>query len=224
MNAPSFTWPALRGLVRTGSGAHVRAIAAMSGAALAIACAPLPCIAGTSTIGRTWPIAEPDAMAEIESRAARAPSLASRLGPRSSWLAMKAAALAVATRTRTRSVVPFHSLEQDIQLPDGRILYPRGFTFNPLDYVTLPQRLVIVHPRDLGWALRTARFTDFILLTAGDALELSERAGRALFILEERVKTRLGLTVAPVVVAQKGKALILSEYDLGARSTRGDKR
>ena len=51
-----------------------------------------------------------------------------------------------------------------------------------------------------------------ILLTAGDALDLSERSGRPLFILEERVKERLGLIVAPVIVAQQGKKLVLNEY------------
>ena len=63
-----------------------------------------------------------------------------------------------------------------------------------------------------AWALKAARFTDFILLTAGDALDLSERTGRPLFILEERIKERLGLTVAPVIVAQEGKKLVLHEY------------
>ncbi len=178
---------------------------------LGLACGQ-PATAATSTIGRTWPIAEPDAMTEIEARAARAPSLASRLGPRSNWSALQAAPLGQAKADRVRSLVPFYTVEEDIRLPDGRLLYPKGFTFNPLDYVSLPQRLVIVHPRDLGWALKQARFTDFILLTAGDALVLSERSGRPLFILEERVKERLGLVVAPVIVAQQGKKLVLTEY------------
>ena len=36
----------------------------------------------TSTIGRTWPIAEPDAMSEIEARVANAPHMAAKFGPR----------------------------------------------------------------------------------------------------------------------------------------------
>ena len=127
---------------------------------------------------------------------------------------MQAAALAPATSNRSRSLIPFYRIEEDIRLPDGRTLYPKGFTFNPLDFVSLPQRLVIVHPRDLDWALRHARLTDFILLTAGDALDLSKRTGRPLFILEERIKARLGLNVAPVIVAQEGKKLVLTEFAL----------
>ena len=54
----------------------------------------------TSIIGRTWPIAEPDALAEIEARAARQPpSIAERFGPREGWSAMKSAALGVAVST-----------------------------------------------------------------------------------------------------------------------------
>ena len=180
-----------------------------------------PAAAASSIIGRTWPIAEPDALAEIEARLAQAPDMASQFGPRSTWTAMQAAELGSATADRVRSLVPFYTVEEDIRLPDGRTLYPKGFTFNPLDYVSLPQHLVIVHPRDLGWALVKARFTDFILLTAGDALDLSEKTGRALFILEERVKERLGLTVAPVIVAQEGKKLVLTEYALPL-SSRGN--
>jgi len=169
--------------------------------------------ADTSTIGRTWPIAEPDALSEIESKVATLPrDMRKRYGPREKWSAMQAAALAIAPANRVRTVVPFHTLEFDITLPDGKVLYPRGFTFNPLAFVTLPQRLVVVHPRDLAWALRTSRPTDFILLTAGDAIAQSERTGRAIYILEERVKARLGLTVAPVVIAQTGQKLILTEY------------
>jgi conjugal transfer pilus assembly protein TraW len=166
----------------------------------------------TSTIGRTWPIAEPDAMSEIEARVANAPDMAAKFGQRGNWSALKATSLGITPADRTRSLIPFYTVDEDIRLPDGRVLYPKGFTFNPLDYVSLPQRLVIVHPRDLAWALNAARFSDFILLTAGDALDLSERTGRPLFILEERVKERLGLTVAPVIVAQEGKKLVLREY------------
>lgn len=173
--------------------------------------------AGTATIGRTWSIAEPDAMTEIEGRVARQPaSIASKFGPRSSWSALRGATLGVTQTSRVRSVVPFYTLDQEIRLPDGKVLYPKGYTFNPLTYVSLPQRLFIVHPRDLGWATRTASRSDWIILTGGgdpadDALSLSEKHGRALFILEERMKSRLSLTVAPVIVRQVGQRLELTE-------------
>lgn len=186
-------------------------------------------LAATSTIGRTWPIAEPDALSEIEGQVARVPDMAKAFGPRQHWSAMKAASLGIARADRTRTVVPFYTLDQDIRLPEGKLLYAKGYSFNPLAYVSLPQRLIVVHPRELDWALRTTRPADFIVLAAGspddaDAITLGERHGRALFLLEERVKARLGLTVAPVIVAQDGQKLVLTEVSAieadGAKAAR----
>ena len=172
----------------------------------------------TPAIGRTWPIAEPDALAEIEARVAQQPqSIAAKFGPREKWSAMRSATLGVAKADRKRTVVPFHTLDFEIRLPDGKLLYPKGYTFNPLSYVSLPHRLIVVHPGDLGWALTQARPSDWILLAGGtktstDPVAMGEKVGRPLFILEERVKQRLGLTVAPVIVAQVGQKLELSEF------------
>jgi conjugal transfer pilus assembly protein TraW len=187
---------------------------------LACALATAAAHAQTSVVGRTWPIAEPDALEEIEARTQKLPpNMASRFGPRETWSAMKAAPLAVAQANRVRSVVPFYTLDFDVKLPDGKLLYPKGFTFNPLTYVSLPQRLVVVRPEDLGWALRTATPSDWILLAAGarasaDPIALGQKVGRSLFILEERVKDRLGLEVAPVIVSQVGQKLELTEVKL----------
>ncbi|WDF74242.1 conjugal transfer protein TraW [Novosphingobium sp. KACC 22771] len=184
--------------------------------------------AGTSTIGRTWPIVEPDAIAEIEGRAAHVPDMAAAFGPRSGWSAMKAAALGKARFDRLRSVVPFYTLDQDIHLPDGRVLYAKGTTVNPLAYVSLPQRLLIVHPAQLDWAMRNAGPADFILIAAGaggdtDPITAGERLKRPIFLLEERIKTRLGLTVAPVIVEQSGQKLVLSEVDAAKAARRSSR-
>ena len=185
---------------------------------LSTMCAPSSAYADTSTIGRTWPIAEPDALSEIEGRAGSGPDMRKAFGPRQIWSAMKAAVLGRSPADRIRSIVPFYTLDGEIRLPDGRLLYAKGYTFNPLAYVSLPQRLIVVHPRDLNWAIRTAAPTDFILLAAGsagdaDPIGASERLGRPIFLLEERVKARLRLSVAPVIVAQQGQKLLLTEVD-----------
>ncbi|PXA84871.1 conjugal transfer protein TraW [Nostoc sp. 3335mG] len=175
-----------------------------------------PAEAATSTIGRTWPIAEPDALSEIEGKVASLPPMASRFGQRSDWTAMRSAALRVTRRNALRTVVPFYTLGDDIRLPDGRVLYPKGFTFNPLTYVRLPQRLIVVHAGEVGWALDEARPTDWILLASGpspspDPIALSQKVGRPIFILEDAVRQRLGLTVAPVIISQAGTKLVLDE-------------
>jgi len=178
-----------------------------------------PVEAATSTIGRTWPIVEPDALREIEGKLSSLPPMASKFAPRSDWTAMRSAALGVTRRNAVRTVVPFYTLGDDIRLPDGRTLYPKGFTFNPLTYVRLPQRLIVVHAVEIGWALNEARPTDWILLASGpspspDPIALSQKVGRPIFILEEAVRQRLGLTVAPVIISQVGQTLKLEETQL----------
>lgn len=212
------------GADRTSRQVGVACLQAATVGALLLASALVAGVAhgATSTIGRTWRIVEPDALAEIEAKVASLPKdLAPKFGPRSRWSAMKSASLGPVTTARTRTVIPFYTLDMDVTLPDGRVLYPKGFTFNPLAYVSLPQRLVIVHARELGWALKVAAPTDWILLVAGsgaaaDPIALGEKVGRPLFILEERVKDRLGLTVAPVIVRQVGQKLELAEIRLAS--------
>lgn len=171
--------------------------------------------ASVSKIGRTWPIAEPDALDEIQARASKLPSdMSAAFGPREKWSALRSAPLAVATMARTRTVVPLYTLQQDIPLPDGRILYHAGMRFNPLDYVTLPFRLLIVQPRDIEWALQEAAPADYILLSGGDPIEIGNRYNRAIFILEPQVKERFGLVAAPAIVRQVGKAMEVREFAL----------
>jgi len=175
-----------------------------------------PALAAISRIGRVWPIAEPDALAEIEAATAKLPPMAPKFGPRSRWTALQSASLGTTTRPAERSVVPFYTLPDDLKLPDGRTLYPKGFTFNPLAFVRLTQRLVIVHPLQIDWALAQARPEDWIIVAGGDGrfvdpLILGQQAGRPVFILEAAVKDRLGLTVAPVIVTQIGQKLVLDE-------------
>jgi conjugal transfer pilus assembly protein TraW len=81
---------------------------------------------------------------------------------------------------------------------------------------------VVVHPRDIGWAIMQARPIDWILLAGGetastDPIALGEKVGRPLFILEERIRDRLGLTVAPVIVEQVGQKLELQEFEIERR-------
>lgn len=154
-------------------------------------------------------------MREIEVRVAKLPAdMSGAFGPRDRWSALRSASLRVAIITRTRTVVPTYTLPQDIVLADGRILYPRGMRFNPLDYVTLPFRLLVVAPRDIEWALREAGPADYILLSGGDPITLGNRYNRAIFLLEPRVKERFDLMAAPAIVRQVGQAMEVREIAL----------
>ena len=166
----------------------------------------------SAVVGAVFPIAEKDALEEIEERAAAAEMSIDRFGDSDTWSATRSLLLPRTQVTTTRQVVPFYTLDFDI--PDGRggVLYPRGFTFNPLEYAALPGRIIIVHEEHLAWARSLATDRDMILLSGGNALKASNSGGDSIFILEEQLAARLDVSSAPVVVSQRGAQLLLHEY------------
>src|SRR3546814_15626645 len=75
----------------------------------------------TAAAGRTWAIAEPDALSELEARVAQQPkSTAGRFGPREKWSAMRSAALCVARANRTASLAPFPPLAFEVRGAEKR--------------------------------------------------------------------------------------------------------
>lgn len=168
----------------------------------------------TEIVGRVYPIIETDALEEIEAKVASRPFDPKVFGEEEDWSALKSPALPLAPSANTRDVIPFFSLSFDIPDKDGNILYPKGYTFNPLEYMTLPQRLIVVNGEQLEWAFGQAETGDMVLLSGGNALEATRQAGKPVFKLEKQVRDRLDLKYVPSIVRQEGSKLIIDEYDL----------
>ena len=66
-------------------------------------------------------------------------------------------ALPRATKDATTMVDLTHTLEQDVQDANGQVLYPAGFTFNPLRYVSLSGALVV---NDYDYFIYTSKPTE----------------------------------------------------------------
>lgn len=85
----------------------------------------------SNTIGQVYGIAEPDALAEIEQRV-RAVDWSKELNKnRDSWATFQGVPLPVSKKTQTRTHVPFYTSLIDVPDKDGKVLYPKGYTFNP---------------------------------------------------------------------------------------------
>ncbi|RMB05047.1 conjugal transfer protein TraW [Eilatimonas milleporae] len=163
-------------------------------------------------IGQVYPISEPDALAEIEQRVADHTFDPGVFGPEESWSALRSPVLPVAEAHDRRSVVPLFTLSFDIPDGNGNILYPKGYTFNPLDYLPrLQQRLIIVNEMQLGWALAEAGAYDMILLSGGNALAASRDHKTHIYKLEDRVRTRLEVRAVPSIVWQEDAHFIVEE-------------
>lgn len=197
--------------------------------ACAALCAWLLSLVGASAagsppvLGRVYPIEEEDALAEIERAVAKVDwskyldekVIADKVR---AYRPQNIARLPRAKEDRDRLVDAAYTLEFDIPDGKGGVLYPKGYTFNPLDYMALPTVLVIVDAEDtlqLEWLrkipwLGEPRAT--VLLSGGDFREVSEKIDRPVFYLTQPIAERLRLEAVPCVVSQEGTRMRVREF------------
>ena len=104
-----------------------------------------------------------------------------------------------------------HDLYPEFDVPDGRggMLYPKGFTFNPLEYVPFSKTLVVIdgtEEREIEWFLSSEyskRKDVMLLITDGSWYNLSQKLGVPVYYLTEPIKSRLGLEKTPSVVYKR---------------------
>lgn len=196
----------------------------LSLAALLLACAALPA-KELGRYGNLYPIVEPDALVEMKAKAARVDwgkqfnkdRMARKIRE---YRPRELVSLPAAGHQRTFLVDMTHSLAMDIPDGKGGILYRKGYSFNPLDYVKLERVLVIINGSDrrqVEWFRRSAWNKDInamLLLTDGSYSTLGERLKRPVFYADRLLVTRLGLQAVPSVAVQKGNMIEVTEYEV----------
>jgi conjugal transfer pilus assembly protein TraW len=164
-----------------------------------------------SVIGQTYPIEEDDALSEIEAKAEATPFDRSQVGPPETWSSFDSKMLPPSPVNSVRMVTPLHQLGFGIPDHNGEILYPAGFTFNPLEHATLPGRIIVTDPSRIEWALSEASAIDMVLVAGAHPDQILGRPGRSIFLLGDMLAERLGVTHAPTIIRQVGVQLELSE-------------
>lgn len=171
------------------------------------------------TFGMTYRIAERDALAEIEERA-RQVDWHKVLDKRKVENFQGPTERVRLPRTkRNRSFPVDMTYTTEIDVPDGKggILYPKGYTFNPLDYVTYPKTLVVIDgtdPEQVKWFAASEydkRLDVTLLLTEGSFGTVSKRISRPLFYADRKIVERLKLKAVPSVIRQKGRVMEVLE-------------
>ena len=126
-------------------------------------------------------------------------------------------ALPRATKDAITMVDLTHTLEQDVQDANGQVLYPAGFTFNPLRYVSLSGALVIIDgsdPEQVAWFKDSpygANHRALLLLSGGLAATLRDELDRPVAYLTEDIAQRLQLRAVPSVVMEQDQHLTVRE-------------
>ena len=171
------------------------------------------------TVGETFPVVEQDVVAELQQEAAildakeKLPlSLQMKI-----YQPVNLYALPHATAGRSFTVDMNYTLGQDLLDGDGKVLYPRGYTFNPLDFVSFPGGLVVIDgddPLQIRWFNRTpyaANPRARLLLTNGSVYRITAILNRPVFYLTSDIAKRLRLTAVPSIVVQKENKMLVQE-------------
>lgn len=170
------------------------------------------------TVGATYPIAEKDALTEIEDRAKTVDwkGVFSQVKP-DKFRPENLVTLPKAEKDRSFEVDMTYTLDMDI--PDGRggVLYPKGYTFNPLDYMPFRKTLVIIDgddPDQVEWFIKSeyrSKVDVMLLLTGGGFSELAKKTNRPVFYATAPIVNRFVLQAVPSIVRQKERFMEVRE-------------
>jgi len=180
--------------------------------------------------GQVYPIAEPDMLEELRTKAAtvdwaRVIDKDRQKDKLKAFQPGNLVKLPAAQADRAFLVDMTYTL--DVDLPDGKggILYPKGYAFNPLDYAPLRGKLVVIDgsdPRQVQWFAASPLCSDpavKLLLSGGAYYPLMERFRRPVFYYMQPMAVRLQLEAVPSVIEQSGTHLKVTEIGLGTRQS-----
>ena len=181
--------------------------------------------------GATWPVVEPDLLAEIEARLLemeRSGALAD-LQEEARERARRrleepdpVPGIAPAGEKRSRLFDPAITVARDIRTPHVVVIAAAGTRVNPLERTTLVRDLLFVDGRreaEVAWALGHARPAKIVLL-AGRPLELMRQHRRPFYFDQGgRLAARFGLRFTPSLVAQAGTRLRITEIPVEDRES-----
>ena len=175
--------------------------------------------------GAVFPVIETDMLAMIEAKLMAAKA--------SGKMAEMQRQFVRDTEARVRRPVPVTGIEhtteprawtydpsiivgQDIRDAAGRLIIARGTRVNPLDHVTMHERLIFIDgddPAEVRWAIATTtELNAKIVLTRGAPITLMD-ATRRRFYFDQlgKLTAKFGIRHVPAVIAQAGKVLRVSE-------------
>jgi conjugal transfer pilus assembly protein TraW len=177
-------------------------------------------IKNLGVVGETYPIAESDVVAELKEEAARKNHFGDDefLERMKTYQPADIHYLPRATMDRTFLVDMTYTLDRDLLDGDGKVIYPKGFTFNPLDYVSFSGGILVIDgndPAQLKWFKETPYADNHqvrLLLSDGYAYELIKQLKRSVFYLTDEIAGRMQLSAVPALIIQKGDRLQVREF------------
>lgn len=125
-----------------------------------------------------------------------------------------------AVKDAVRTVTPSHTLENEMFTIDSagvqQVLYPAGFTFNPLDYIALEEKYYIINgtrEEEITWLKKQQIPAGaMIVVSEGAVLDISDNLSLPVYKLDKLMIERFYLKATPSVITQSGNTLTIREY------------
>lgn len=112
---------------------------------------------------------------------------------------------------------PANVLEDDIRDEKGNILYPKGYTYNPLDYSPFTRKYLFIDGEDPDQLEIANRYEDelgdevVVLLINGNPFEIMEGSNLNIYFADEKVINGFQIKRVPSLVSQDGKLIKIDE-------------
>jgi conjugal transfer pilus assembly protein TraW len=174
-------------------------------------------------VGKTYPIVEQDITKELQQKATNI-DIEALFNTHNHYQPANLHPLPRAANDRVFTVDLTHNLENDIKDSQGNLLYPQGFTFNPLQYAGLSGGLVVIDgsdPEQIEWFKGSPYFQNqraILLLSGGYAAEVKQELHRPVYYLTHDIAARLQLKAVPSVIIEQDSKLTVREVRLAAKS------
>lgn len=180
------------------------------------------------TIGKTYPITEPDMIEVIHNRitdkaeSGELDQLHQDMQTRSKNYARRPPGVVLPRSQAYRAVEinPLYTLEQDIIDAEGKLLFKAGTKVNPLEIHPLTKMLCFIDgddPDQVIW-LETYCAQDIrnkMILVNGDYLAVTQEMGMRLYFDQRGyLVERFGIKSLPAVIRQSGRVLYLEEFPI----------
>lgn len=173
-------------------------------------------------VGRTYPILEQDIREEFKQKATGI-DIDALFNTHNRYQPANLHPLPRTASDRVFTVDLTHTLDHDIKDSQGNLLYPQGFTFNPLQYAGLRGGMVVIDgsdPQQVEWFKGSPYFQNhraILLLSGGYAAEMKQELKRPVYYLTHDIAARLQLKAAPSVVVEEDNKLTVREVRLAAK-------